>query len=165
MSRSGVGASRWRSSRHERGTSARRVCTRCATTHLSAPRAIPLTVAPADAGGAQRVVARTAATACASAPPIGRPRLSAPHPPRWPIAPGSTRARDEPRESARRSRVECWPRSMARDDHLGGPSAHSTTAETPWLRRESREPGAVERWSGCHRSLAAARPAPLPAAS
>ena len=107
---------------------------------------------------ARRVVARTAATACASAPPIGRRRLSAPHPPGWPIAPGSILARDEPHESARRNRLERWPRSMARDDHRGGPSAHSTTAETPWLLQESREPVAGERSSGCHRSPAVVRP-------
>ena len=44
-------------------------------------RASPLTVAPADAGRARRVVARTAVTACVSAPPIGRQRLCAPRPP------------------------------------------------------------------------------------
>ena len=38
-------------------------------------------------------VARTAAAACVSAPPIGRRRLSARHPLAWPIAPGSPRAR------------------------------------------------------------------------
>ena len=54
---------------------------------------------------------------------------------------------------------------MARDDHLGGPCAHSTTAETPWPRRESHGLGGGERSSGCHRSPAAARPAPPPAAS
>ena len=168
-----VGASRWRSSRHERGTSARRVCTRCATAHLSAPRAhrsrhadaIPLTVAPVDASGAQRFVARTAARACASAPPIGRRQLSVPRPPMWLIALGSIHARNAARESAHRNRLERWPRSMARDDHLGGPSAHSTPAETPWLRRESRGPGGGERSSGCHRSPGAARLGPPTAAS
>ena len=124
-----------------------------------------LTVAPADAGGAQRVVARTAVTACVSAPPIGRRRLSAPRPPAWPIALGSIRARDAPRESAHRSRLAHWSRSMARDDHLGGPSAHSTTAETSWPRRESREPGGGERSSACHRSPAGVRRGPLIAGS
>ena len=114
---------------------------------------------------AQRFVARTAATACVSAPPIGRRQLCAPRPPGWPIAPDSIRARDEARESARRSPWAHWSKSMARDDRLGGPSDHSTTAETPWQRRESHALGAVERWSGCHRSPAVGRPAPPPAAS
>ena len=122
----------------------------------------PLPVAPADAGGARRLVARTAAMACVSAHPIGRRRLCAPRRPAWPIAPDSTHARDAVRESAHRSRLERWPRSMARDDHLGGPSAHSTTAETPWPRRESRARGAGERSSGCHRSPAAACASRIP---
>ena len=83
----------------------------------------------------------------------------------WPIAIGSIRARDAPRESARRSRRAHWPTSMAPDDRLGELSAQSTTAETLWHRQKLREPGGDERWSGCHRSPAAARPAPLPAAS
>ena len=98
-------------------------------------------------------------------PPIGRQRLCAPHPPGWPIALGSTRVRDEPRESAQRSRRAHWPRSMVRDDRLGEPSAHSTTAETPWPRRESRGPGGGERSSGYHRLPADVRPAPPPVAS
>ena len=106
-------------------------------------------------GEARRFVARTAATAYVSAPPIGRRRLYAPRPPAWPIASGSIRARGELREFARRSHLERWPRSMARNDHLGGPSAHSTTAETPWPQRESREPEGGEKWSGCHKSLPA----------
>ena len=68
------------------------------------PGASPLTVAPADAVRARRFVARTAVMACVSAPPIGRRRLSAPRPPVWPIAPGSTRARNAARESAHRNR-------------------------------------------------------------
>ena len=84
--------------------------------------------------------ARTLVTVSASGLPTDRRRLCAPHPPAWPIAPGSTRVRDAARESAHRSRLERWPRSMGRDGHLGGPSAYSTTAETPGQRRESREP-------------------------
>ena len=146
--------------------SAPRLTASRARTHRSRqPGANPLTFAPSDVGGARRFFARTGATACASAPPIGRRRLCAPRPPAWPIAPDSTRARDEARESARRSRLERWPKSMAHDGRLGGPSAHSTTAETPWQPRESREPGGGERSSGCHGSPAAARPAPPPAAS
>ena len=117
--------------------------------------------APRDcqrARGARRFVARTRATACVSALPIGRRRPCAPRPPVWPIAPGSTRARDAAHESAGRSRPAHWSTSMARDDRLGEPSAHSTTAETPWHRRESRGPGAVERLSGCHKSPATLRP-------
>ena len=94
--------------------------------------------APRDcrrARGARRFVARTRATACVSALPIGRRRPCAPRPPVWPIAPGSTRARDAAHESAGRSRPAHWSTSMARDDRLGEPSAHSTTAETPWHRR------------------------------
>ena len=127
--------------------------------------AFPLPVAPADAGGARRVVARTLATDSVCAFPTDTRRPSAPRPPAWPIAPGSIRARDEPRESARRSRLEHWPRSKARDDHLGGPSAHSTTVETPGQRRELRGPGVVERWSGCHRSPVGVRRGPLIGAS
>ena len=87
--------------------------------------------APRDcrrARGARRFVARTRATACVSALPIGRRRPCAPRPPVWPIAPGSTRARDAAHESAGRSRPAHWSTSMARDDRLGEPSAHSTTA-------------------------------------
>ena len=51
---------------------------------------------------------------------------------------------------------------MAHDGPPAPPIGHSTTAETPWRRRESRGPGAGERWSACHRSPAAARPAPPP---
>ena len=69
------------------------------------PGASSLTVAPSDAGEARRFVARTRATVCVSVPPIGRRRLCAPRPPAWPIAPGSIRARDAARESARRSRL------------------------------------------------------------
>ena len=69
-----------------------------------------LTVAPADAIRARRFFARTGATACVSTPPIDRRRLCAPRPPTWPIAPGSIRARDAPRESARRSRLNAGPR-------------------------------------------------------
>ena len=129
------------------------------------PDASSLTVAPADAGEVRRFFARTAARACASALPIGRQQFCAPRPPAWPIAPGSGRAHDEARESAHRSLLARSPTSMAHDDRLGGPSDHNTTAETPWPRRESREPGAGERWSRCHRSPAAARPAPLIEAS
>ena len=127
--------------------------------------AFPPTVAPADADGARRFVARTPAMGSVSALPIDRPRLSALRPPAWLIAPGSIRARDEARESARRSRLERWPKSMAYDGRLGRPSAHSTTAETPWQRLESRARGAGERSSGCHRSLAGVRRAPPPGAS
>ena len=84
--------------------------------------------APRDcrrARGARRFVARTRATACVSALPIGRRRPCAPRPPVWPIAPGSTRARDAAHESAGRSRPAHWSTSMARDDRLGEPSAHS----------------------------------------
>ena len=108
----------------------------------------PLTVAPADAGGARRVVARTRATACVFVPPIGRRRLSVPRPPGWPIAPDSTRVRNVAHESARGSRRARWPRSMAHDGPPASPVAHSTTAETPWPRRESRGPGGGERSSG-----------------
>ena len=68
------------------------------------------------------------------APPIDRRRPSAPRPPAWPIALGSTHARDAAHESARRSRRARWPRSMAHDGPPASPVAHSTTAETPWLR-------------------------------
>ena len=77
-------------------------------------------------------------------PPIGRQRLCAPHPPGWPIALGSTRVRDEPRESAQVVVGHTGPRSMVRDDRLGEPSAHSTTAETPWPRRSRAGPEAAK---------------------
>ena len=99
------------------------------------------------------------------APPIGRRRLCAPRPPGWPIAPGSIRARDAGRESARRSRRGTLAQVNGARRSSGRTVAHSTTAETPWPRRESRGPGGGERSSGCHRSPAAARPAPPPAAS
>ena len=54
---------------------------------------------------------------------------------------------------------------MAHDGPPASPVDHSTTAETPWQRRESRGPGAGERSFGSHRSPAAARPAPPPVAS
>ena len=79
-----------------------------------------------------------------SAPPIDRRRLSALRPPAWPIAPDSTARRDEARESARRSRRAHWPTSMARDGPPTSLVAHSTTAETPWQRRESRGPEAAK---------------------
>ena len=129
-----------------RATLDRPACARCRAT----PRR--------RCGRVRRSVAKTPVRDSASVFPTDRRRPSSPRPPGWPIAPGLTRARDEPRESARRNRLARWPKSMARDDHLGGPSAHSTTAETPWHRRESRGPGAGERSSWCHKSLAAGRP-------
>ena len=105
--------------------------------------ACPLPVAPADAGGAQRSVAKTPATACVSAPPIDRQRLSAPRPPGWPIAPGSTRARDAARESAHRSRLAHWPRSTAAVDLLAVPVGHSRRGETAWRPQAWHAPGAV----------------------
>ena len=116
-----VGASRWRASRHERGTA----CSSCVhpswgrapcmhpapRSHRSRqPGANPLTFAPSDVGGARRFFARTRATACVSAPPTGRRRPSVPRPPARPIAFGSRRARDEARESAHRSRLERSPK-------------------------------------------------------
>ena len=57
------------------------------------------------------------------------------------------------------------PTSMAHDGPPASLVAQSTTAETPWPRRESREPGGGERSSACHRSPAGDRRGPLIAAS
>ena len=90
-----------------------------------------------------------AATEYVSAPPIGRRRLCAPRPPAWPTALGSIHARNEARESAHRNRRAHWPTSMAGDDRLGGPSAHSTPAETLWPRRGvARAPEAAKGGPG-----------------
>ena len=89
-----------------------------------------------------------------SAPPIGRRRPCAPPSPGWPIAPGSIRARDAGRESARRSRRARSPNSAAPVGPPAAPIDRNTTAETPWPQRESHAPGAGERSSGCHKSPA-----------
>ena len=51
------------------------------------------------------------------------------------------------------------------DEALRGQPAITLPAETLGQRQESHALAAVERWSGCHRSPAAARPAPPPVAS
>ena len=122
-----VGASRWRASRHERGTAcsscvtrrgaAHHVCTpRHALTGLANPARTRLrslrqmSVERDDSLPEQGVDAGEVRTACVSAPPIGRRRPSVPRSPARPIAFGSRRARDEARESAHRSRLERSPK-------------------------------------------------------
>ena len=114
------------------------------------PGASPLTVAPADAGGARRFVARTprgTAFPCLPLVDDGFPRRA--------------HQRDQLRlaQSARRSPWARWPKSMAHDDHPAEPVGHSRRGETAWRPRALPALGGGERWSGCHRSPAAARPA------
>ena len=113
-------------------------------------------------GGARRFVARTPARDSASVLPTDRRRLCAPRPPGSPIAPGSTRARDEAHESAYRSPLERSPRSAALVGPPAAPVGQSRNGGTDEQPPMSRGPGAVERWSGCHRSPVAACASRIP---
>ena len=76
----------------------------------------------------------------------------------------SGRARDEAREAAHRSRLAHSPTSAALVGPTAAPVGHNRRGETVCRPRALHARGAGERWSGCHRSLAAARLGPLIAA-